>query len=201
MREALRGLEHEGMVRRVHGVGTFVAGIPRKVTSAAEVDLGVTEAVEAANSRLGVHVISNTERSPTADIANHLGIAPDAAVIWIDRLILADDSPAAYVTDVIPAEIAKLSAQSYRDGSVYRFLEQGCGLELLGGSARISAEGATRVTARLLRVSIGSPLLLLEQIERTKDGVACLYSLEYYLPSAFDLTVRRTRRARAGSRV
>lgn len=200
MREVLRGLEHEGAVRRAHGVGTFVTDAPRKVTSAAEVDLGVTEAVIAAASRLGVHVLSNGERLATAEIAAHLEMEPDAPVVWIERLILADDSPAAHVVDVIPAVIAGVSSEPYRDGSVYRFLEQECGLELVGGAARITAQPATRTIARLLRVPIGSPLLQLEQVERTSQGVACLYSLELYVPSAFDLTVARKRRGRHASR-
>ena len=59
---------------------------------------------------------------------------------------------------------------------------------------------ADRRLARLLRVAQGAALLRLEQLERTRDDVACLYSVEHYVPSVFELTVRRTRRGRSEAR-
>lgn len=53
--------------------------------------------------------------------------------------------------------------------------------------------------ARLLRVNPGDALLRMEQVERSEAGELVLYSLEHYVPTCFDLTVRRTRHA-AGSR-
>jgi hypothetical protein len=35
----------------------------------------------------------------------------------------------------------------------------------------------------------------MEQVERSEGGDLVLYSLEHYVPSCFDLTVRRTRHA------
>ena len=200
IREVLRSLEHEGMVRRVHGVGTFVNDVPSKVASAVNVDLGVTEAVEAANRTLGVQVLAITDVAAGPDVAGRLDIDADARLAWIERLILVDETPAAYVVDAIPEAIARMARQPYASGSVYRFLEQDCGLDLRGGAARITATPADRRLARLLRVEQGSALLRLEQVERTRDDVACLYSVEHYVPSVFELTVRRTRRGRSVER-
>lgn len=200
IREVLRSLEHEGMVRRVHGVGTFVNDVPSKVTSAVDVDLGVTEAVEAANRRLGVQVLAITEVAASPDVAARLDLDTGTRLTWVERLILVDETPAAYVVDAIPEAIARTARRPYASGSVYRFLEQECGLDLRGGAARITATPADRRLARLLRVTQGSALLGLEQVERTRDDVACLYSVERYVPSVFELTVRRTRRGRSVER-
>lgn len=200
IREVLRSLEHEGMVRRVHGVGTFVNDLPSKVTSAVEVDLGVTEAVEAANRRLGVQVLDIKDVPASQEVAERLDLEPGASLAWVERLILVDDRPAAYTVDAIPAMIASRARHPYTSGSVYRFLEQECGLDLRGGAARITATPADRRLARLLRVPQGAALLRMEQVERTRDDVACLYSVENYVPSVFELTVRRTRRGRSGER-
>src|SRR5690242_18774488 len=48
IREVLRSLEGDGVVRRVNGVGTFVMQVPPTVSSRFDLDLGVTEAVAAA---------------------------------------------------------------------------------------------------------------------------------------------------------
>jgi GntR family transcriptional regulator len=200
IREVLSSLEQDGIVRRVHGVGTFVNENAAKVTSTVDIDLGVTEAVEAARRRLGVRVLARITRVPPADVASELRLAGDEEVLWIERLILADETPAAYVVDAVPQRVAATARQPYSGGSVYRFLEEGCGLSLLGGGARISAVSADRRQSRLLRVPLGSALLRLKQIEHTTDDAACLFSLEHYVPSVFDLTVRRTRRGRGADR-
>lgn len=200
IREVLRSLEHEGVVRRVHGVGTFVNDVASKVASAVDVDLGVTEAVQAANRRLGVQVLALERIDADDDVARRLGLEAGAPLFWLERLITADETPAAYVTDAIPAAIADRATHAYEGGSVYRFLEEDCGLELRGGSARITAVTANRRLARLLRVAQGTALLHLEQVERTADDVPCLYSIEEYVPDVFELTVRRTRRGRPTAR-
>jgi DNA-binding GntR family transcriptional regulator len=200
IREVLSGLERDGSVRRVHGVGTFVNDEAIKVTSTVDIDLGVTEAVEAARRRLGVRILASARQVPPADVAGELALAGDEEVLWIERLILADETPAAYVVDAVPERIASIARQPYSGGSVYRFLEEACGLSLLGGAARISAVSADRRQSRLLRVPLGSALLRLKQVEHTKDEVACLFSLEHYVPSVFDLTIRRTRHGRGADR-
>jgi GntR family transcriptional regulator len=195
IRDVLRSLENEGRVRRVHGVGTFVNATPSKVTSAVNADLGVTEAVQAAQRTLGVQVLSIRGAAAPSDVAEQLGVETGDDLLWIERLIRADERRAALAVDVIPNRIARTARRPYRDGSVYRFLETECGLSLRGGVARITAVSADRRVARLLGVPNGAALLRLEQVERANDGVACLYSLEHYVPSVFDLTVRRTRRS------
>jgi DNA-binding GntR family transcriptional regulator len=42
-------------------------------------------------------------------------------------------------------------------------------------------------------VDEGAALLRMEQVERSEEGDLVLYSLEHYVPTCFDLTVRRTR--------
>ncbi|HEY7605382.1 MAG TPA: UTRA domain-containing protein, partial [Actinomycetes bacterium] len=76
----------------------------------------------------------------------------------------------------------------------YRFLEERCGLELAGGIADVTATNAGRSLARQLGVSPGAALLCMEQVERTADEVAVLYSREHYVPTVFNLSVRRVRR-------
>src|SRR5215213_6273176 len=57
MREVLRTLESDGLVQRVHGVGTFVTRTETAVTSRFDLDLGVTEAVVAANRKLDIQIL------------------------------------------------------------------------------------------------------------------------------------------------
>jgi GntR family transcriptional regulator len=195
VREALQSLEQDGVVRRIHGLGTFVNQVSSRVTGALDVDLGITEAVEAANQRLGIRVLRIAQVAAPLTIAERLGLPPAGRVLRVERIILANDRPAAAALDAIPAPIAARGARPYRDGSVYRFLERDVGLVLAGGLASVTAVEADARLARLLQVAEGSALLRLEQVERAEDGSAVLYSLEHFVPGRFELTVHRTRRA------
>lgn len=199
IREALQALAGIGLVRRVHGVGTFVAHVSTKVESALDVDLGVTEAIRAANRELGIQVLSAREIPAPYEIATCLELPPAARVLWIERAILVNDVPAVSAVDVVPLSIASRAAHAYEGGSVYRFLEEDCGVSLAGGSASVTAVPADGRIAGVLRVERGSPVLRIAQLEKAKDGSLVLYSEEHYVPNLFELTIRRTRHARAGA--
>lgn len=196
LREALQALENGGVVRRLHGIGTFVNQVTPKVSTALDVDLGVTEAVAAANVRLGVQVRRIDVTAAPLAVAERLSLPPAARVLWIERTILANGVPAVAAVDAVPTAIAERSTAAYEGGSVYRFLERDCGMVLAGGAARVSAVVADRRLAAELQVGEGDPLLHIVQVERTTDDDAVLYSEEHYVPSLFELTIRRTRTGR-----
>jgi len=191
IREVLRSLESDGLVRRVHGVGTFVTQIRPVVSSRFDLDLGVTEAVAAANQRLGVQILRVSREAAPSSIAERLALEVGSALLWVERIIRVNDVPGAYAIDAIPADIA--GDAEYIGGSVYRFLESTCGLSLVGGVADVTAVTADRHLARLLDVTTGTALLRIDQIERTADDRPVLYSTEHYLPTVLNLSVRRVR--------
>ncbi len=199
MREALQSLAVAGLVQRVHGVGTFVATVSSKVESALDVDLGVTEAVRAASQRVGVQVLRADEMPAPVEVGERLGLSPAGRVLWIERVILANDVPAVAAVDAVPVAVANRARTPYEGGSVYRFLEADCGVQLAGGSATVTAVKADRRVSRALRIAEDEPVLRITQVERDSDGNAVLYSEEQYVPNLFELTIRRTRRGRTGA--
>ena len=132
-----------------------------------------------------------------ADVAERLGLPPASRVLWIERVILANEAPAVAAVDAIPVGIAGRAAGEYEGGSVYRFLEVDCGLVLVGGSASVTAVRAVRRVAHALRIDEGDPVLRVTQVEHAQDETAVLYSQEDYVPNLFELTIRRARRARS----
>ena len=191
IREVLRSLEGDGLVRRVHGVGTFVTQMQPAVSSRFDLDLGVTEAVAAANQRLGVQVLRAARQAAPEAIADRLEIPKGTNLLWVERIISVNDVPAAHAIDTIPIDV--VGGASYPGGSVYQFLETACGIALLGGVADVTAVNADRRLGRLLGTATGSALLRIDQLERSTDERPVLYSSEHYVPSVFNLSVRRIR--------
>jgi GntR family transcriptional regulator len=117
-----------------------------------------------------------------------------AELLWVERVIKANDVPAAHAIDAIPKDVIEdADKPTYREGSVYHYLEADCGLALLGGVANVTAVNADRRLARLLGVHAGSALIRMDQVERTAEARPVLYSSEHYVPSVLNLNVRRTR--------
>ena len=191
IREVLRSLESDGLVRRVHGVGTFVTQTRPAVSSRFDLDLGVTEAVAAAHQRLGVQILRVSRELAPSSIAERLEVDHGAPLLWVERIIRVNDVPGAYAIDAIPADV--VGDAEYVGGSVYRFLEGTCGLSLVGGVADVTAVSADRKLARFLEIPSGTALLRIDQIERTTGDRPVLYSSEHYLPTVMSLSVRRVR--------
>jgi|SRR5882757_510645 len=197
LREILSGLERDGLIRRVHGVGTFVTPKRTRVHSVLDLDIGVTEAVTAARANLNVEVVK-TKTEPVANwISTALGLSRDAAAFSVERIIRVDGVPATHGFDVIPLDILEAAGSpSYDGGSIYQFLENQCGVHLVGGVAEISPVAASARMAKMLDCPRNSPLLRLEQTERSASGQPVLLSQEHYAPGVFSLTVHRLRRDR-----
>jgi GntR family transcriptional regulator len=194
IREVLRSLETDGFVRRVHGVGTFATERRPLVSSRFDIDLGVTETVEAANRALGVEIVRIADERASAIVAARLAIALGSPTLWIERVIRANNTPIAHAVDVIPESVAALAPLSrYSGGSVYRFLEIDCGLRLAGGFAEVTAVSADRHLAGLLGIAPRSALLRTDQVERDADDRPVLFSSEHYVPALFTIRVGRVR--------
>lgn len=198
MREVLRSLEADGVVRRVHGVGTFITRPEPLVRTALDLDVGVTEAVSAAHATLGIEVVRIATEGAQPWVAEALALTPDAPVFSVERVIRANGTPAVHGLDMIPAALlGGRGSDGYDGGSIYHFLEHECGVQLVGGVAEVAAVAANRRLAAALGVPPNSPLLRLDQVEKAVDGRPVLVSREHYAPGIFSLMVRRLRHQRA----
>ncbi len=76
--------------------------------------------------------------------------------------------------------------------SFYQWLQQHCEIAVTHGIARIEATSATGELASRLGTNPGAPLFQLSQVDYTEDGLPVLYSEEFHVADAFDVTVVRT---------
>ena len=193
VREALQSLENEGVVRRVHGSGTFVNQVQSRVTGALDVDLGVTEAVQAANQRLGLQVLRVEETAAPREIAEQLALPPAGRILLIERSSSPTTGPPRWPWMPSPHASRTPPARPTGTGRCTAISSVTAAWCCSGGVAHVTAVDADSRMARLLKVDAGDALLRMEQVERSEAGDLVLYSLEHYVPSCFDLTVRRTR--------
>lgn len=177
LRDALRALEDEGLVRRVHGSGTYVTG-RALLRNNLERNAGVTDVIASFGRRPGT--LERTvaeERAPTW-VAEALGV--DVALV-VRRVRTADDRPVVYSVDYVRP------GTDVGGESLYAAF----GETIHHGVATLRPVTADPFLADTLGVADGAPLLELRQVDYDDGEHALAAALEYHVADAFDFTVYR----------
>ena len=189
LRAAIATLEHEGLLTRHQGVGTFVVSHTTRLRNVLNKNYGISDLVRDIGGEPGTLGLTVSTSTADDDLAEKLGIAPGDPVVIVDRVRTADGVPVARTIDFLSARVLeqrgldakRLEAQIQGNHSLYAILRE-VGLTVDGGIADLRAVTANRDVASALRVKVGVPLLLLSQIDYVARGDVVLYSDEYLPP-------------------
>lgn len=163
VRKAIDEMAAENLLVRRQGKGTFVAthNDPRSFfrflrLAANEGELKSLKSIplECWRAKAG------------ADVARTLALEPGAPIIIIRRLLRFGDQPAVFDEIYLPGELfADLTMDVLKSGgtSLYSLFENRYGVRMIRADERLRAVTADRVSADLLKVAEGSPLLLVER--------------------------------------
>lgn len=190
MRAAIALLEEAGLLRRLHGSGTYVAHQPPMRNDLSQ-NFGVSSMIAAMGLEPGTLDERSTAESPPPEVATALGLETGKRASTLRRVRTAGGRRVVDTTDwcledvLSPRDLAQLG-----DGSIYAALA-GRGLRVHHGVATITPDIADGDVARRLRVPRGALLLTLFQVDSTADGVVVLVSREHHLADAFEITVYR----------
>ena len=190
LRSAITLLEADGLLRRMHGSGTFVTERPLLRNDLSQ-NFGVSDLIAATGLEPGTADARAAREPAPADVAEAFGLEPGTALSVLYRVRTASGRRVVQSIDwcrqelLDPAELATLGA-----GSVYDAL-QAQGVTIHHGIASISPTVAKGETARRLKVAPGSLLLTLFQVDSTILGEVVLVSLEHHLADAFEVSVYR----------
>ena len=193
LREALRGLEQEGVIVRKHGVGTFVA--PR-YGHRLESGLERLESIPALAAQQGMDVhCKNLEiQQETADqeLADILQVAPGSHLTSVRRVIEVDGVPVAYMLDVAPVSIlSPADVQEEFTCSVLDCLRMKLDVQIAHAVADIMALNADDFLAQKLGVKPQQAVLLMEETLFDREGAVVEFSRNYFVPDCFCFQIVR----------
>ena len=194
LREAIRVLGRDGLLRIRHGIGTFVAEEPRVIWGRLDSMRSMTDLIRSVGGVPGDRDLAVEIVPAPEEVAGGLGIAAGAPVGVVARVRLIDERPLAianeYVAlDALGGGFAKL--RRFRGGSLYNFLRTRCGMTLAHSSLVIAAITADRVHARQLALKVGTPLLLLRETHVSSEGRPVLYTVNYHNSKIVEFTLAR----------
>lgn len=191
IRTALGGLESEGLTTTRHGSGTYATGGVREIHA----DLRFLDSMTATIERVGATAGMTYRRLEVVpadeDQAGRLGIEAGAPVLVTERALTADGRAVSFSYDVMRRDLLPddLDVDAI-EGSLYRLLSS-AGVDIAWAVTDLHAvSGADIGWGRRPR---GATYLLLDQVHRTVDDVAVVWSRTYYLEGRFQFSLIRTR--------
>ena len=189
VREALKRLEAEDLIRVRRGRGRYVSNTPTLHQPITRLE-SVTGLLASHGYEVTNQMIASVRRGATEEEAKQLNVSQDDEVFNLERLRLYGKEPLIYSIDVVPTRLLpNISAESW-NGSLYDELD-------VVGMSPVTA--VTTLRADLLPSRIEKnyglekriPWLLMVQLNLAADGTPVIYSHDYHRGDRFTFDVLR----------
>ena len=167
VRKAIDEMAAENLLVRRQGKGTFVATHtdPRSVFRFLRVG-----ANEGKLPPLKSVPIECWRAKAGPDVARTLGLETGALVIIVRRLLRFGEEPVVFDEIYLPGDLFSeltLEVLKASPASLYSLFESRVGVRMIRADERLRAVSADRVSADLLQVNEGAPLLMVERVTYT----------------------------------
>lgn len=187
MRRAIQELVDKGLLVRRRGVGTQVVhGSVRR-----ELELtSLYDDLRDSGQRPTTRVLLNQVVPAPDAVATELGIDPEAPVLQLERIRLADGEPLAVLRNWLPADLASPTDRDLQRRGLYELLREQ-GIQLRIARQRIGARAARDDESSRLEVAAGAALLTMQRTAYADSGRAVEYGDHCYRPErySFEVTV------------
>lgn len=198
VREAINRLAAQGMVKKKQGKGTFVCQptmdhMVGPLNSSSEVFL-------TKNYTVKTKVIESQISVPSREICEKLQLKPceNRKIFYLERVRYANHKPFAHIKCYLPYEsIDKIETVDFSVSALYRVLEDYFRLELYEAYEVIEAARVDEMSAGLLELEVGAPVLLNQRTAYLKDGSVIEYEKVFYRSDIFKYQNKLIRRGRS----
>lgn len=188
VRRALAELARRGLVRAERGSGTYVES--KRLPYPIRPRTRFSEIVGGAGRQPGGRLVASATEAVVGEIANRLALLPGAPVVRLELLRSADRVPLCLSTVWLPAERVPDAIRSYRrTRSITPMLSAAGFDDYRRHSTRVSAATADAVDARWLRLTPGRPLLVIDAVDVSPDGIPILASRARFAADRVELVV------------
>ncbi|MFB9948254.1 GntR family transcriptional regulator [Rhizobium puerariae] len=192
LREALKILEQDGIIRTEHGRGRFImAGAALYIERPITTFESVTDMVEGFGYSTTTRLLNLTEMAADEEIAAGLQCAAGTPVLRIERLRSEGTRPILYSVDVIKAETAGNAIDTIDwSGSLVHILRRR-GAAPVASTASVSATLLPADAVKQWKLADFGPVLLVTETCFTAEGLPILFAKDYHHGKYFTFSFAR----------
>lgn len=186
VRQALRELEQEGLIRKRPAKAAVVAASgPRPAAR----DLNSFEDIIAAASGARLEIFGYAPRRSAAAAAAVFGLPASTPLHRLHGRMVVESGPVSEITIFFPPAIGRrLRRADFDDVVVFRSVERRLGIRLSGARITVSAEAADEALAGVLDCSVGDPVLTNRMLYYDADGVPVEFTIARHRADRYSLT-------------
>ncbi|MCF6093168.1 GntR family transcriptional regulator [Microaerobacter geothermalis] len=190
LREALRMLEEEKMVKKRHGIGTFVSHRPVFVSGIEEL-ISVTDTIAREKQTPGTKFLYSGIIDPGDEEKARLKLNEDEKILLVKRIRTANQIPVVYCVDRLSSRILANGFQGEQE-SLFEALEKS-GVQIAYAVSEIIPLGYHERVSEILKCGPEISLLLLKQVHFDRENNPVLFSDNYFRADKFSFKVVRKR--------
>ncbi|MHB8806194.1 MAG: GntR family transcriptional regulator [Anaerolineaceae bacterium] len=180
IRQALAELEHEGLVARKKGKGTFISE-PKTFEKLSGNLTGFYQRMKTRGHIAYSQILKQEIVKANENIASNLNIKPGNLVLQLDRLRYIDNEPIVLTNTYIPSQfVPGLEKIELSNESLYGVLEREYGVVISRAYRTIGAVVANDYHANLFRINKGDPLIVISNIDYSSEGTLFAYYYGLY---------------------
>ncbi len=191
VREALRPLEDEGVIRRQQGRGTFLVSLPddggrRRFT-------GLVEDFTNLGLETFTQVLETGPILPPPDLVPVLKVPSGGTIYQISRLRFLEGQPLSLHLSMLPLKIGAEAAKiDLRRTTLFHEIGKTLGYDITEAYQTIDATVADAILASHLQVPIGAPILEVGRVFTIEGQEATMYFKSMFRSDHYYYTVQLT---------
>ncbi|HEX2946887.1 MAG TPA: GntR family transcriptional regulator [Clostridia bacterium] len=175
VRSVITQFVSEGLLYRVPGKGTFVA--EPKITAKSLSYAGIREQLEQMGYAISTRILSTETIDAAGQVAENLALESGTPVYMIKRLRFIEKNPLSLHVSYMPVKMCEgFDSEKLEKEQLCVVLKNDYGLSRGKVVETLESSMAKSAEAKLLEVKAGHPLLLLEDIIYSADGIPFEYS-------------------------
>ena len=176
LREAYVELEHEGVIIRRHGIGTFVAN-SHVIRDSLNGFSPFAQMINDSGFIPAFRTLSTDLMEAPSEVCDTFAIIPHQKVFLIKRIVQANQQPVIYIEDYFNPRInpEKMDWGTF-DGNLVKFLSASLNTALHHIQSKIRASGLNPEISQFLDLKSGTPVLSVRSIIYKEDSQPVVFS-------------------------
>lgn len=199
IRRSLELLQHDGLIERRQGLGTFPkSGNIKTAPLPADINKLLARLSEMGSSTQA-SLLSFGYETASPDVCTKLELPQGAKVQKAVRVRYHDEQPFSYLITYVPEHIGRQYSEADLTRQPIQSIFKKLGMKLASAEQGISAVLADMQHAEALQVDTGSALLRISRVVRDADGTPVEYLIAAYNPARFEYRMTLSnKRSKAG---